>query len=517
MDEELGIEVEFDILKGDKGDRGEKGEKGDKGERGDKGEQGIQGERGEKGDIGEKGDKGDKGDTGEQGIGISTINQTAISSEDGGINTITCELTNGVKTIFNIKNGSKGEKGNDGIDGIGVPQGGTTGQVLTKVSNEDSDFEWTDDLNRIDRKSLRQANIPVNIGAESGWYLAFSKTIPDKPINDNYVFNLLISQAFGGNNGTGILYVNIRKENDKVFLPNEHCFSWLCRDKLDSNFFKIELVGKTFNFYIKTVGSYRKYNIRILQEYSTDSNLHYNLFEFKQPKAVDVLSEEPNGIVPIDYLEKDYLANSSVDISNTDLNNQIGKIIIGYGNGCINKPSDAGNGYFINIPHSDKTVANLYNKQIWLVRNANDIYQRYQENGNFTDWKSITKSKQKILWRDTDGSFMHGSQQVQLSEKISEQNNGIVLLFQPYGSDGAGNWEFQSFFIPKIEIDTIGEGQGHTFMIWSDTLGLRATKYINIWDDKLVGHTNNVNESQTIGNLGTVNNKSAVLTAVFGV
>ena len=124
---------------------------------------------------------------------------------------------------------------------------------------------------------------------------------------------------------------------------------------------------------------------------------------------------------------------------------------------------------------------------------------------------------QKILWRDTGGSYMHGSQIANLSQKISEQNNGIVLLFQPY--DNTNNvphqWEYQSHFISKIEIATIGEGKGHTFMIWSDTHGLRATKYLIIHDDKIVGYENN-DKTLTIDGK-TVNNKDAVLTAVFGV
>ena len=124
---------------------------------------------------------------------------------------------------------------------------------------------------------------------------------------------------------------------------------------------------------------------------------------------------------------------------------------------------------------------------------------------------------QKILWKDTGGSYMHGSQIANLSQKISEQNNGIVLLFQPYDNTNNVPYqkEYQSYFIPKIEIATIGEGKGHTFMIWSDTYGLRATKYLIIHNDKIVGYENN-DKTLTIDGK-TVNNKDAVLTAVFGV
>lgn len=38
--------------------------------------------------------------------------------------------------------GANGADGTDGADGLGVPAGGTTGQVLKKTSNADNDTEW---------------------------------------------------------------------------------------------------------------------------------------------------------------------------------------------------------------------------------------------------------------------------------------------------------------------------------------------------------------------------------------
>jgi hypothetical protein len=75
--------------------------KGEKGDKGDRGEQGIQGIQGIQGERGEKGEPGVKGDTGE-----------------------------------------RGEKGDKGDTGIGIPTGGTAGQVLAKASNADYDTEW---------------------------------------------------------------------------------------------------------------------------------------------------------------------------------------------------------------------------------------------------------------------------------------------------------------------------------------------------------------------------------------
>jgi hypothetical protein len=68
-----------------------------KGEKGDQGIQGIQGLKGEQGIQGVQGLKGDKGDT-----------------------------------------------GTTGVNGVGIPTGGTSGQVLSKNSNTDYDTHWID-------------------------------------------------------------------------------------------------------------------------------------------------------------------------------------------------------------------------------------------------------------------------------------------------------------------------------------------------------------------------------------
>lgn len=60
------------------------------------------------------------------------------STEDDGINILTITMKDGKEYIFTVKNGSKGEAGQ------GIAEGGTTGQVLAKKSDEDYDTEWVE-------------------------------------------------------------------------------------------------------------------------------------------------------------------------------------------------------------------------------------------------------------------------------------------------------------------------------------------------------------------------------------
>lgn len=83
----------------------------------------------------------------------------------------------------------------------------------------------------------------------------------------------------------------------------------------------------------------------------------------------------------------DKLKFIDANLERKDLNEQVGNVIIGYGNETPNKPHGAVNGYFINIPHN--AAKDTYNKQIFLPRSPNEIWVRNQENGVWSDWTKI--------------------------------------------------------------------------------------------------------------------------------
>lgn len=109
---------------GERGETGPQGPKGDTGATGPKGDQGPQGERGPqgpKGDTGATGPQGPKGDQGDQGI-------QGIQGPQGP------KGDTGAK-------GETGPRGEQGPAGVGVPSGGTAGQVLSKTADGTA---WTD-------------------------------------------------------------------------------------------------------------------------------------------------------------------------------------------------------------------------------------------------------------------------------------------------------------------------------------------------------------------------------------
>lgn len=60
---------------------------------------------------------GSGGINGKDGVGILSVEQTTISTDDGGINVVTVTKTDGTTSDFQIRNGSKGNKGDTGEKG----------------------------------------------------------------------------------------------------------------------------------------------------------------------------------------------------------------------------------------------------------------------------------------------------------------------------------------------------------------------------------------------------------------
>lgn len=150
-------------LQGPKGDRGEQGiqgpqgPKGDTGNTGPQGPQGIQGPKGDPGAKGETGPKGEQGDPGPKGDAFTysdfTQEQLAgLKGPKGDTGETGQRGPQGEQGPTGAKGdtgpqgpqgpkGDTGDTGPQGPAGVGVPSGGTAGQILSKTADGTA---WTD-------------------------------------------------------------------------------------------------------------------------------------------------------------------------------------------------------------------------------------------------------------------------------------------------------------------------------------------------------------------------------------
>lgn len=125
---------------------------------------------------------------------------------------------------------------------------------------------------------------------------------------------------------------------------------------------------------------------------------------------------------------------------------------------------------------------------------------------------NVNIKEQKILWENF--YYMNGSQSIVLNEKVSEQTNGIVLVWSGYKDGEPQNYNFNHFFIPKSFVNEKG-GYGTTMIMSGGGFDVLGCKYVYISDDRITGNdTNTLNSTK---NGITFNNKSFVLRYVIGV
>lgn len=121
----------------------------------------------------------------------------------------------------------------------------------------------------------------------------------------------------------------------------------------------------------------------------------------------------------------------------------------------------------------------------------------------------IAKKKiveQKVLW--TGELLMSLNQEVPLSEPISEQPNGIVLVWSFYDGSSSANSDWCYHFVPKFAvINSITSGGGIHVQLGNSTWSSLCQKYVYVHDEKLKG-----NDANKTGNAS-----SFVLRYVLGV
>lgn len=97
-------------------------------------------------------------------------------------------------------------------------------------------------------------------------------------------------------------------------------------------------------------------------------------------------------------------------------------------------------------------------------------------------------STNKVLW--TGGYYMTENHTIQLSETVSSQKNGIVLVWSAYINGSAHDSNFNFTFIPKHFV-TLFSGKGVTTLMSGTEKGNLASKYVYIHDDRITGNSTN--------------------------
>lgn len=152
-----------------------------------------------------------------------------------------------------------------------------------------------------------------------------------------------------------------------------------------------------------------------------------------------------------------------------------------------------------------------------ITRSADNIWKYY-------DWwrTSLTPTasdkvyhEQKVLWGSdmSSGMYMTAGHTATLTETVSAQPNGIVLVFSAYNSADDSNFGWETFFVPKqlVALSTAG----HTFILGRGRFTYTGTKYLYIYDNRIEGHADN-NATGTSNGI-TYNNSKFVLRYVIGV
>lgn len=131
------------------------------------------------------------------------------------------------------------------------------------------------------------------------------------------------------------------------------------------------------------------------------------------------------------------------------------------------------------------------------------------DNKDVINWINGKQDKviQKVLWSGIQ--YMTADHTITLSEPISQQTSGIVLIFSAYDGE-AKPYNFHCFFVPK-QFVSLYNGKGMYFSLVDFNPANDARKYLYIKDTTIQGNANNGGVHHNL------NNSKFVLREVIGV
>ena len=232
-------------------------------------------------------------------------------------------------------------------------------------------------------------------------------------------------------------------------------------------------------------------------------------------------------------VDGDVSASGSLRVNGTSYSN---KIEVGT-NGVVSSGDIKTNGNDIILATNDSSTNHsgdiLYTygngskkSRIWMddevsSNNPRPNYESFDSSGNQVASGQLALlndlfSANKILW-GPNYYYMSGDHAINLSQNVSEQKNGIILVWQAYADGEAKYYDFNYTFVPKQHI-LIHDGAGVTCWLSNSSGNIVATKYVYVYDNHIQG--NNVNSAGITNRSGSgiiTNSKYWVLTYVLGV
>lgn len=150
-----------------------------------------------------------------------------------------------------------------------------------------------------------------------------------------------------------------------------------------------------------------------------------------------------------------------------------------------------------------------------LAKDDGEIWERSYYQSSWGNWYRVHGGKGKILW--TGGYYMSDGHKITLSEPVSSQVSGIVIVFSRYANGAAQDTNFSCHYIPKAFV-AAKPGVGHLLMMAATpTFELMAAKYLYINDTTITGHANNVSTGTSTATGITYTNNAFVMRYVIGV
>lgn len=140
------------------------------------------------------------------------------------------------------------------------------------------------------------------------------------------------------------------------------------------------------------------------------------------------------------------------------------------------------------------------------------IYERGYESGSWGAWNVVYSGAGKMLW--SGSRLMTDTETITLSEAVSQQQSGIVLVFSRYVSGAAADYYFACHFFPK-QILTVTSPAGTSFVMTTSKMEAISAKYLKITDTTITGAAEN-DDSGTANDVA-YNNGLFALKYVIGV